>query len=101
MIIIIVVGAVYYHPIAIFHYFYGTLLILTDDAVLYLSYWGIFYTMFVRSSSQMEDGYENENLNEYRVWERPLSSEKVARQLLEPAPPSCPFRDCVRQREGY
>lgn len=31
----------------------------------------------------MEDGYENENLIEYWVWERPLSSEKVARQLLE------------------
>lgn len=30
----IVVGTVYYHPIAIFHYFYGTLLILTGDAVL-------------------------------------------------------------------
>lgn len=40
IIIIIVVGAVYYHPIAIFHYFYGTLLILTGDAVLYLSYLG-------------------------------------------------------------
>lgn len=48
----------------------------------------------------MEDGHENENLIEYWVWERPLSSEKVARQLLEPAP-SSPFRDCVRQREGY
>lgn len=31
----------------------------------------------------MEDGHENENLIEYWVWERPLSSEKVARQLLE------------------
>lgn len=40
IIIIIVVGAVYYHSIAIFHYFYGTLLILTGDAVLYLSYLG-------------------------------------------------------------
>lgn len=72
----IVVGTVYYHPIAIFHYFYGTLLILTGDAVL--SY------IFIIFNARCEGmGIAMEMKMRLRVeWKRPLSSEKVARQLL-------------------